>query len=477
MPTALLDLQGIDKRFGITRALDGASLTVRSGSVHALLGENGAGKTTLMRVAYGLIRADAGIMQVNGSVVHFSSAADAMKAGIGMVHQHFTLVPAMTVAENVALGLRGRYDVRATSALVREVSTRSRLPLDPSALVARLGIAAQQRLEIVKALAAQARLLILDEPTAVLAPVEALELGRWVRAFADSGGTVVMITHKLREALSLADEITVLRQGRTALTGSVNGLSTDDVIAAMLGTRADPVRRISPSIDRATPVASVSRISLGAAAGAPELRDVTCVVFAGEIVGVAGLESSGHNEFLRVLSGRLVPARGDVRLPRRIGFIPEDRHRDALALSLSVRENVALRDAGSRRGRMPWEHIEHATRELISSYEIHGAAPDVRAAALSGGNQQKLVVARELADDPELVVAENPARGLDVGATEAVHGALRSAADRGAGVVVYASDIDELLALADRIVVACNGSIRPVPHDREAVGRAMIGEA
>ena len=473
----LLELDAIHKRFGFTIALDGVSLAVREGTVHALLGENGAGKTTLMRVAYGLIQPDAGAVRLDGSAVRLRSPGDAMARGIGMVHQHFTLVPAMTVAENVALAQRGRYDAAHAVEQVRQVAARTNLEIDPTARVEALGVAAQQRCEIVKALAGRARLLILDEPTAVLAPNDAEELGRWMREFRDGGGTVVLITHKLREALRLADDVTVLRHGRTVLTGEAERLTADGVVEAMLGSR--PVS--APPHPRRTvvgaPIATARGLWLNDERDRVAIRDASLEIGAGEIVGVAALEGSGHHALLRALAGRTTPARGSLYLPTGIAFVPEDRHGDALALDLSVRENVALRGAGRRRGRIPWRHIDHSTRELIARYDIRGATPALPARALSGGNQQRLVLARELADDPNLVVAENPAHGLDVRATAAVYDALRAAAERGAAVVVHVGDLDELLGLADRVLVVVNGSVRAVAAERESVGRAMIGEA
>lgn len=529
-----LELSGIVKRFGTTVALDGASLAVRAGTVHALLGENGAGKTTLMRVAFGMMRPDAGVVRVGGRERRFASPADAIAEGLGMVHQHFALVPAMTVAENVALGGRGRFDARAAAERVREVSGRAGLALDPDARVDTLAVGAQQRLEIVKALARDARILILDEPTAVLAPPESAELLAWARAFATGGGSVVLITHKLPEVLAAADEVTVLRRGVTVATLRAADASADSLASAMLGaagevgavvggaapderrvlgasgapprqqhrteTLAPPNPSLAPRIGSPPPLApgatAAGPVVLAARAvtvaderGVVRLRDASCEVRAGEIVGVAGVEGGGQRELLRALAGRATPRTGTVQRPARVGFVPEDRHRDALVLDFTLVENVALRDAGHRRGLVRWRRLARLTAALLARYDVRAPGTEVPAAALSGGNQQKLVLARELStDDPATpdaqrgpaaavaaLVVENPTRGLDIRASAAVHERLRAARDAGAAVVVYSSDLDEVLALADRVLACYAGSVRELPRDRDAVGRAILG--
>jgi simple sugar transport system ATP-binding protein len=484
-----LALEHIARRFGAVRALVDASLTVRAGTVHALLGENGAGKTTLMRIAFGLLRPDAGIIRVGGAPVALSSPAEALALGIGMVHQHFTFVPAMTVAENVALGGKGRYRVERARERVLEVARETGLTLDPDARAGDLPVGAQQRLEIVKALARGARVLILDEPTAVLAPAEASELLATLRRLAELGGAVVIITHKLREALSAADDVTVLRQGRTVLSGRAAALSADTLARAMLGAAAvelsasdaeRSIRSTSTSAERDV-VLAASDVDVIDTSGVPRLRDATVQVRAGEIVGIAGVEGAGQRELLRVLAGRLSPVRGRVERPERVGFVPEDRQRDALVLELPLYENIALRGAARARGRMPWGAIVRRTTDLIERFDIRAAGPRVPAAALSGGNQQKLVLARELdapaGGVPGAIVVENPTRGLDLAASAAVHQRLRDARDAGAAVVLYSSDLDEVLALADRLLVLYQGRVREIPPDREAAGRAMLGVA
>ncbi|MEO7995942.1 MAG: ABC transporter ATP-binding protein [Gemmatimonadaceae bacterium] len=516
---AALSLLGIQRRFGSVIALNDATLHVRPGTVHALLGENGAGKTTLMRVAFGLVKPDAGSIELDGKAVRFSSPSEALAAGMGMVHQHFTLVPAMTVAENVALGGRGRFSVNDWAVRVKTISERTGLELDPFARVSDLSVGAQQRCEIVKALARDVRVLILDEPTAVLAPSEAQELLRWVKNFALSGHAVVLITHKLRDALAVASDVTVLRLGKTVLSSSVENTSETDLAAAMLGsairtvirgsetnsdttrvdviqsgtrgsetnsgttraqviqsgtrgseTKNDTASTISPRVVLQTQSASVRD-----AQGVSRVSRVSLSVHAGEIVGLAAVEGAGQRELLRLLSGRMFPTEGSVLLPPRIGFVPEDRHNDALMLDRSLVENVALRDAGSRVGRMPWNDLQRATQTIISERDVRAGSENVEARTLSGGNQQKLMLGRELADTPQALVVENPTRGLDFRAADAVHTALRDARAAGTAVVVYSSDLDEVLALADRVVVMHAGQISEVMGDREVIGRAMLG--
>ena len=515
-----LALEHVVRQYGAVRALAGASLTVARGTLHAVLGENGAGKTTLMRVAFGLVRPDAGTLRVDGVVRRFETPRDAIAAGIGMVHQHFTIVPAMTVAENVALGGRGGYDPRRAAARVRALGEATGLRLDPDARAGALGVAAQQRLEVLKALArggaqgdgahgdgaqgagaaGAARLLILDEPAAVLAPAESEELLRWLRAWVDAGGTAVLVTHKLRDALRHADAVTVLRRGATVFSAPLrptasavpptppvdeHALTTAmlgaDVDAATIRT-ADGAPRASapaPSSGGApsarTRVARLTGVRVVDAAGVTRLRDATVELHAGTVVGVAAVEGSGQRELLRIFAGRLAPSAGVADVPAEVAFIPEDRHRDALLLDGSLAENLALTGAGVRRGRLRWANVRAAADALIAAADVRGGAPTIAARALSGGNQQKFVVARELAATPTLVVAENPTRGLDVRAAASVRARLRDAAAGGAAVVVHASDLDEVLALADEMLVVYDGTVRRAPVDRRVVGRLMLG--
>ena len=471
-----LCLQEIVKSFGRTRALDHASLTVRPGSIHALLGENGAGKTTLMRLAFGLIQPDDGNILLDQRSVRFRSPADAIRAGIGMVHQHFTNIPAMTAAENIALGGHGLYSPAAARARVRALAEQVQLALDPSARAGSLSIAAQQKLEILKALDRNAAILILDEPTAVLAPSEARDLLRLLRQFALQGGSVVLITHKLSEALETADDVTVLRFGRTVYQAPTDTTSADQLAAAMLGE--SPSESVTGT-DRPTGevMLRMAGVTIVDSSGVPCLADASLEVRAHEIVGVAGLENSGHEMLLRAVAGRMKPTHGTIWRSGSTALIPEDRQRDALVMGFSLTENLALKGAGPRRGRMRWSHLRHRARELAAEYDIRTSSVDAHADELSGGNQQKLVLARELSDGPSIIVAENPTRGLDIRAAAAVRARLREAAARGAAVLVHSGDLDEVLALATRVIAVHDGRLIEAPNEREAVGRAMLGLA
>jgi simple sugar transport system ATP-binding protein len=442
--------------------------------VHALLGENGAGKTTLMRIAYGLLRPDSGRVFINDREVRIRKPADAIREGVGMVHQHFMNVPAMTVAENIALGKHGLFSQRAVADAVAALVSKTGLTIDPRALVRTLPIGAQQRLEILKALARQARILILDEPTAVLAPSEAADLLRWLRTFASEGGAVVLITHKLREALATADDITVLRYGRTVLAGDSGQFEIDDLARAMLGEAVRPPVPAHPR-EPGNVVLRVSGVKLRDDAGALRIVDANLQLREGEILGVVALENSGHQQLLRAIAARHTPSEGTIDRAGAVGFIPEDRQRDAVILSFPLTENIALKGSGTARGRIRWRAWRARAEKLVSEFDVRAASVDVPVRTLSGGNQQKLVLARELEDTPSLVVAENPTRGLDVRAAGEVHERLRQAAMAGAGVLLYSSDLDEVLSLATRIVAVHDGRVREVATDREAAGRAMLG--
>lgn len=474
---AALALAGIVKRFGATVAVSDVSLSVRAGTVHALLGENGAGKSTLMRVAFGLLQPDAGTIRVRGVERRLRSPADAIALGVGMVHQHFTNVAAMTVAENVSLGGHGLYDARAAVERVRALGERTGLVLDPAASAGDLPVGAQQRLEILKALARDARLLILDEPTAVLAPGEADDLLAWLRRFADAGNAVMLITHKLREALSIADDVTVMRQGRRVLAAAARELTAAQLATAIVGDAEQDDAVLVPETDAGEPVVELDAVDLTDARGARAASGVSFVVRAGEVVGIAAVEGAGQRELLRVLAGRASISRGALRPAESVAFIPEDRHADALVLDFDQAENVVLRNAGTRRGIIDWRKARARAAALAAAFDVRGGDVGRPVAALSGGNQQKLVLARELDERPALVVAENPTRGLDIRATAAVHARLREAAARGAGVVVYSSDLDEVLSLATRLLVMHAGRLTEVPRDRDLVGRAMLGVA
>ncbi|MBC7791672.1 MAG: ATP-binding cassette domain-containing protein [Anaerolineae bacterium] len=496
-----LELCHIAKRFGDLEALADASLRVLRGSVHALLGENGAGKTTLMRVAFGMVPPDAGKMFIDGSPARLSSPRQAIRLGIGMVHQRFTIVGAMSVAENVALGGNGSFRLADAADRVRSIGSETGLVLQPEALASTLPASGQQRLEIVKALAHGARTLILDEPTGVLAPAEVEDLMRFLRSYADGGGAVVLITHKLREAIGIADEVTVLRAGRTVAVVSSTAVTESMLAQAMMGSPgtgaegygaqladapigaewAAPQRQSAPAggdsrhPNYATVIARTHNLRIASEAGLVSVREVSVTIRVGEILGIAGVEGAGYRELLRALAGIADPQGGLLELPDRIAFIPELSQREGLVMEMSLLENLALKGAGVS-GKPPLRRVSiAAARQQLEGFSVRPASPWAAAWTLSGGNQQKLVLARELWGEPDLIVAENPTRGLDIMATAAVHGHLRAAASRGAGVVFHSVDVDELLTLASRVVVMFAGTLAEVPHDRAAVGVAMLG--
>ncbi|MHB8837424.1 MAG: ABC transporter ATP-binding protein [Gemmatimonadaceae bacterium] len=477
MSDLALSLRAIDKRFGEVRALASASLDVRRGTLHAVLGENGAGKTTLMRIAFGLMRPDEGSIALDGVPVTLTSSRDAIARGLGMVHQHFTLVPAMTVAENIALGGRGLLHSREVAATVQALAERTGLSVDPSARVGQLGVGAQQRVEILKALHGAARILIMDEPTAVLTPKESDELFSWLRRYVAEGGTVVLVTHKLSEALAVADDVTVLRRGAHVLTAPASTLGVDTLVGAVTGDDTGTMEfvRRSRTTARGACVARLEAASVHDARGVLRVRAAHVECYAGEIIGLAGVEGSGVHELVRLLAGRLMPSSGLVLLPPVVGFIPEDRLRDAVIEPFTLSENLALRGAGARRGRLRWPAIAAQTEGVMLRHDVRASSPMTRAGALSGGNQQKFVVGRELDEHPPLVVAENPVRGLDIRATEHVLREVAASAAAGSAVVIYSADIDELLPVVDRMLVAFAGQVREVPVDRGAVAAALVG--
>lgn len=486
IPPPALSLREIRKRFGSVQALHGADFTLMPGELHALLGENGAGKTTLMHVAYGLVRPDAGEIQVRGTPVRVPSPGAARALGIGMVHQHFTSVPALTVAENVALAAGWRVRPRELRARVRRAAERAGLPLDPEARAGELTVALKQRLEIVKALASDASMLLLDEPTAVLTPAEAGELLRVVRAFTDRGGSAVLITHKLDEALRAADTVTVLRQGAVVFAGPVAGRTATELAGFMVGeaqpetdgSPLDAPRAEASSRAARAPLIRLESLEVPREGGyGLAVRGVSLVVEAGEIVAVAGVEGNGQRELLRAVAGRLRPLRGKRTVAGPIGYVPEDRSTEGLIPELTLTENVVLAsradDPWIHGSRVDWRVARSRTAALIREFDVVASGPDAPASALSGGNQQKLVVGRELARDPRVVVAENPTRGLDLRAAEAIHARLRGAAASGAAVLVSSTDLDEVLALATRLFVAARGDLIEVPS---AATRLEIGE-
>ncbi len=479
-----LELVAISKRFGEVVALDQVDIRVRPGTVHALLGENGAGKSSLMQIAFGMLTADAGAVRLNGQPSRLRSPSDAIRKGIGMVHQHFSLIPNLSAVENFALGGRGRFDRAGEMRRLEHFTADLGLSIAPGVYAHAMSPAEQQQLEIAKALSRSCRLLILDEPTAVLPPLQAAALLNWVRRFADAGRSIVLITHKLRDAIAVADEVTVLRQGRKVFASSIASVAEPELRAAMIGdtrteTHAESQSGSAQPLDATMPVAaavaSLQSVTAEDAFGREHIKDVSLDFARGEIVGIAGLDGSGHRLLLRILAGRQRPTRGSVHIPPAVGFIPEDRHRDAVALDLDVRDNIALCNAGARRGWIDWRHWSRLTQQLLRDFDVRAGRERTPVRALSGGNQQKLVLARELAGAPPLIVAENPTHGLDVHATSEIRRRLRAARDAGAAVILYSSDLDELTADSDRALAVYAGRVRPCELSRDAIGRAMLG--
>ncbi|MFL5608737.1 MAG: ABC transporter ATP-binding protein [Gemmatimonadaceae bacterium] len=488
LPPAI-NLRGIDKSFGPVRANRGAELEVASGEIHALVGENGAGKSTLMRVLSGMYHPDAGSMEVNGREVTGWSTSAAIDAGVGMVHQHFMLVPTLTVAENVMLGseiTRGVIlDRAAAEQAVRDLSARTGLAVPPDKLVADLSVGEAQRVEILKTLYRGANILILDEPTAVLSPPEVVELWQVLRSLRDAGGTVVLITHKLDEVIDVSDAITVMRQGATVTRMPTRGATPQAIARAMVG------RDVALALDAsyggisasAPPLLEVRDLTVAGARRAAAVDRVSFTIAPGEILGVAGVEGNGQTELVealaglrgamgqiilagRDLAGRSVRERGDAG----VSHIPEDRHERGLILDYSVAENLILgqQHRFTRGVTLDRARIAEHARQLIAAYDVRPAEPELNARALSGGNQQKVVVAREMARDFKLLLAAQPTRGVDVGAIEFIHARLREARDRGKAVLLVSADLAEVLALADRVAVMYGGRFVAVLPRSEA---------
>lgn len=468
----LLALERIRKAFGSVVALDNVFFDVAAGEVHALLGENGAGKSTLMRVAYGMLQPDSGTVRLaGGAAAHFPSPVEARAAGIGMVHQHFTSIPALSVGENIALAAGWPETGLGAERRAATVIQRFLLPLDPAALVASLSAQLRQRLEIVKALAADARVLLLDEPSAVLAPREVRELLETIRGFAANGGAVVLITHKLDEVFAAADRFTVLRRGSVTLSGPIAEASPAALARAMLGT--DLPR--PPTRSAVAGEVRVRGASLVVRSGAA----MSFAFRGGEIVGIAAIEGNGQRELLRAIAGVGTQATsiGTLEVQQPVAFVPEDRTREGLIAEFTVTENLLLGTHASAGRWLDWPALRARSAVLLAEYDVRGGGPDAPVALLSGGNQQKLVFARAFERAPSVLVAEDPTRGLDILATQAIHGRLREAASRGVAVILHSSDLDEVLELADRVFVVAGGALTEMAAgaSREQVGDAMLG--
>jgi simple sugar transport system ATP-binding protein len=498
--TPVLELRGITKRFPGVLANDGVDIDLRRGEIHALLGENGAGKSTLMNILFGLYRPDEGEILLGGRRASFSSAREAIEAGIGMVHQHFMLIPVMTVAENIVLGHEpvtgGVFlDERAARKRVEDVARTFKFAVDPEARIDEITVGQQQRVEIMKALYRNANILILDEPTAVLTPQEASDLFEILDTLRREGISIIFISHKLNEVLEIADRITVLRRGRVIETVPAAGATQESLARAMVG-REVLLRVEKPPSEPGETLLAVHDLHVHDERDLETVNGLSLEVRAGEIVGLAGIDGNGQTELVEAIVGLRRPTEGRIlvggadvtregprqRIDDGVGHIPEDRHHRGLVLDFSVAENLSLHEyrkpSESRLGWL-WPHrIVARARKLIEEYDIRGGGPQTLAGSLSGGNQQKVVVAREIASEPRVLVAAQPTRGLDVGAIEYVHRRLVEERNAGKAVLLVSLELEEIRSLSDRILVVYEGQLvgeyGPETSEEE-LGLAMTG--
>jgi general nucleoside transport system ATP-binding protein len=494
-----LEIQGLTKRFGSFTANDAIDLTIEPGEIHCLLGENGAGKSTLMNMLYGLLEPTEGRILVDGKPLQMTGPSDAIDAGIGMVHQHFMLVPVFSVAENVMLGREqtsagGLLNRKAAAAKVRELSQRYGLAVDPDAMVEDLSVGVQQRVEIIKALSHDAKVLILDEPTAVLTPQEIDELMEIMRELKKQGTSIIFITHKLREVKAVGDRITVIRRGQ--VVGTAAPTASEAELAEMMVGRSVKlvVDKDAPSVGDV--VLAASNLTVVDPRGHQVVKDVSFEARAGEVLAIAGVQGNGQTELIKALLGLVKPDDGTITLegrditrhnPRKsldegIGFIPEDRSHDGYVGTFSVRENLILdlyRDPEFSRGPvLRMDAIEANANERIEQFDIRTQSAGTEVSALSGGNQQKVVVAREFSRPLKVLIASQPTRGVDVGSIEFIHQRIIAERDNGTAVIIVSTELDEVYALADRIAVMYDGRIvGTVSPDvaREDIGLMMAG--
>jgi simple sugar transport system ATP-binding protein len=494
-----LELRNVTKKFGSFTANDAISITVEPGEIHALLGENGAGKSTLMNVLFGLYAPDGGDILLDGKPVRFRGPGQAMAAGIGMVHQHFMLIPVFTVAENVVMGhepvkTAGLIDLAQARTLVKDISDRFGFDVDPDALVEDLPVGAQQRVEIIKALSREAKILILDEPTAVLTPQETDELMAIMRQLKEAGTSIVFITHKLREVQEVADRITVIRLGM--VVGVAKPTASQQELAEMMVGRAVDLKVDKDPARLGQAELSVAGLTLVDKSGLTLLDDISFTVARGEILAIAGVQGNGQTELAQTLIGLRKPTAGTVTLGGEelagrpvhdildagVGFVPEDRSRDGMVAGFLIGENLVLdqydRDPFSHGPALDIGAIEANAETQITAFDIRAQGPNVAMSTLSGGNQQKVVLARELSRDLKLLIASQPTRGVDVGSIEFIHERIVAERDKGTPVVIVSTELDEVVALADRIAVMYRGrftGVVPPDTPRGVLGLMMAG--
>ncbi|HKV42559.1 MAG TPA: ABC transporter ATP-binding protein [Blastocatellia bacterium] len=494
-----VELRGISKRFGAVQANDHVDISVPAGTIHAIIGENGAGKSTAMKILYGFYTADSGQILINGQSHSIKNSRAAIDAGLGMVHQHFMLVDRLTVAENIILGHEpvsaAGLDYQRARAEVRDISERYGLKIDPDAVVADLSVGQHQRVEILKTLYRGAEILILDEPTAVLTPQEIEGLFEVLRALRGQGKTIIIITHKLWEVLAISDNITVMRNGCVVGNLPTPEATAEELAKLMVGREVLLRVDKSKAIPKET-VLSVRSLCFKDAEGYPVLADISFDVRAGEILAVAGVEGNGQTELIEVLAGLRQPASGDILFGEKsikglgvgrrkqlgIAHIPEDRLRRGLLLPLDLAENsiLGMLDPPATWGvLLDRKRIEQRARRLVAEFDVRPADIAASAKALSGGNQQKLIIAREFDINPKLLLVAQPTRGVDIGATEFIHRKLVELRDRGTAILLVSAELDEVLSLGDRVVVIFEGRIAgeadPTVADREQIGLMMTG--
>ncbi|HEL2055920.1 TPA: ABC transporter ATP-binding protein [Streptococcus suis] len=496
----VIEMRNITKIFGEFVANDHINLHVRRGEIHALLGENGAGKSTLMNMLAGLLEPTSGEIAINGEVVSIDSPSKAAHLGIGMVHQHFMLVDAFTVAENIILGSEttkaGVIDLKKAIAEIKELSERYGLEVDPTAKVADISVGAQQRVEILKTLYRGADLLIFDEPTAVLTPAEIAELLKIMKKLIEEGKSIILITHKLDEIRAVADRVTVIRRGKSIETVDVAGATNEDLAEWMVGRSVSFKTEKIPSNPKEV-ILSIKDLVVNENRGIPAVKGLNLDVRAGEVVGIAGIDGNGQSELIQAITGLRKVKSGSITIkgeevvgktPRKItemqvSHVPEDRHRDGLVLQMSVAENIALqtyyKEPNSKNGILNYNIINEKARQLMEEFDVRGASELVPSKALSGGNQQKAIIAREIDRNPDLLIVSQPTRGLDVGAIEYIRKRLIAERDKGKAVLVVSFELDEILDVSDRIAVIHDGTIHgivdPATTNKQELGVLMAG--